>query len=193
MTPFVTYYYDYSDSKYYEKAANNLKQQIENLGGDLLVYNPQLSESYNINCLQKPRFILNTLEQLKHDIIWIDADCHVNMLPIEMDSIQEDIGLVIRTHDMKTPHSAIIYFKYNDKVLSFVKEWLDKCESEIENVKIGKYDGGDHCKLIETFNNRNDLTYALFPPSIASSNDRRSKILIGISPGGWGVETRKTK
>ena len=37
MTPFVTYYYDYSDSKYYEKAANNLNQQIQNLGGELLV------------------------------------------------------------------------------------------------------------------------------------------------------------
>jgi len=108
MTPFVTYYYDYSDSKYYENAANNLKQQIQNLGGELLVYNPQLSESYNINCLQKPRIILNNLEQIKHDINWKDADCHVNTLPAEMDSIQEDIGLVIRTHDMKTPHSAII-------------------------------------------------------------------------------------
>jgi hypothetical protein len=191
MTPFVTYYYDYSDSRYYEKSANNLKQQVEQLGGELLVYNPQLSESYNINCLQKPRFILNTLQELKQDIIWIDADCYMNELPIEMNSIEEDIGLVIRTHDMKTPHSAIIYFKHNDKVLSFVNDWLNKCEAEIENVKIGKYDGGDHCKLIQTFDTRKDLTYKLFSPSTASSNDRRSKVLIGISPGGWGVEQRK--
>jgi hypothetical protein len=191
MTPFVTYYYDYSDSRYYEKSANNLKQQVEQLGGELLVYNPQLSENYNINCLQKPRFILNTLQELKQDIIWIDADCYMNELPIEMNSIEEDIGLVIRTHDMKTPHSAIIYFKYNDKVITFIKEWLDKCEAEIQNVIDGKYDGGDHCKLIETFNNRNDLSYALFSPNTASSSDRRSKVLIGISPGGWGVEQRK--
>jgi hypothetical protein len=191
MTPFVTYYYDYSDSKYYENAANNLKQQISFLGGELLVHNPQLSESYNINCLQKPRFILNTLNELKHDIIWIDADCQMQKLPIEMNGILEDIGFVMRTQNLKTPHSAVIYFKYNDKVLSFVTEWLEKCESEIENVKIRKYDGGDHCKLIETYNNRTDLTYALFSPETASSTDIKSKILIGISPGGWGVEKRK--
>ena len=193
MTPFITYFYDYSDSKFYENAANNLKQQIQNLGGELLVYNPQLSESYNINCLQKPRFILNKLNELKYDFIWIDADCYVNRLPIELNNIKEDIGLIRRTQNLETPHSAVMYFKYNDKTLSFVQEWAEKCEKEISNVKQGLYDGGDHCKLIETFNNRKDLLYGFFSPNVCSSTHQESDILIGISPGGWGVETRKVK
>lgn len=82
---------------------------------------------------------------------------------------------------------------YNDKTLSFVQEWAEKCEKEIPNVKQGLYDGGDHCKLIETFNNRKDLLYGVFPPSVCSSTHQESDILIGISPGGWGVETRKVK
>ena len=193
MTPFITYFYDYNDSKFYENAANNLKQQIQNLGGELLVYNPQLYESYNINCLQKPRFILNKLNELKYDFIWIDADCYVNRLPIELNNIKEDIGLIRRTQNLETPHSAVMYFKYNDKTFSFVQEWAEKCEKEIPNVKQGLYDGGDHCKLIETFNNRKDLLYGFFSPNVCSSTHQESDILIGISPGGWGVETRKVK
>ena len=86
-----------------------------------------------------------------------------------------------------------MYFKYNDKTLSFVQEWAEKCEKEISNVKQGLYDGGDHCKLIETFNNRKDLLYGFFSPNVCSSTHQESDILIGISPGGWGVETRKVK
>jgi hypothetical protein len=191
MTPFITYFYDYTDSKFYEKAAEQLKAQITSLGGKLLVFNPILNDNYNINCLQKPRFILNKLIELKHDFIWIDADCYINKLPTELDNIKEDIGLIRRTQNLETPHSAVIYFKYNNKTLSFVEEWAEKCEKEIPNVKLGLYDGGDHCKLIETFNNRKDLSYGFFDPSVCSSTHKESNILIGISPGGWGVEKRK--
>ena len=36
-TPFLTFYYDYDDSKYYESCANRLKNQIESSGGTLII------------------------------------------------------------------------------------------------------------------------------------------------------------
>ena len=114
-TPFLTFYYDYDDSKYYESCANRLKNQIESSGGTLIIKQPRLSESYLLNCLEKPKIILNTLQEIKKSLIWIDADCIINTLPVEFDNLNaHDIGFVIRNHDYKTPHSALIYFNYNE-------------------------------------------------------------------------------
>lgn len=191
-TKFITFYYDYNTSNYYKNSETRLRHQIESMGGNLLSYNPVLTEDYSINCLYKPKLILEKLKELKEDLIWIDVDCYMQAIPNEMDNITEDIGFVLRTHDMKTPHSGLIYFKYNDKVLSFVEEWTNQSQAEVENVKTGKYIGTDHNKLVEMFlENKLELSYKLFSPETASTNYRESKVLIGISPGGWEVERKK--
>lgn len=191
-TKFITFYYDYDSSNYYKNSEERLRKQIESFGGILLSYNPQLTEDYSINCLYKPKLILEKLKELKEDLIWIDVDCYMQQLPIEMDSIQEDVGIVLRTHDMRTPHSGLLYFKYNEKVLSFVEEWSNQSQSEVENVKNNKYLGTDHNKLVEMFlENKFNLSYKIFSPEIASTNYSKSKVLIGISPGGWAVERKK--
>jgi len=190
-TKFITFYYDYTDSKYYENSKNQIKNQIENLGGNLLAYNPILSEDYRINCLYKPRYILNKLLELQENIIWIDVDCFVRKLPLEFDNISEDIGFVLRA-DNKTPHSALIYFSYNDNVIEFIKEWITNSEKQIENVKNNTFNGTDHNILVDMFlQNKNNLKYKLFDYTMASTNYLNSNVIIGISPGGWEVERRK--
>lgn len=191
-TQFLTFYYDYDDSKYYEQCANRLKDQINSFNGELIIKNPKLTESYNANCLKKPEIILETLLEIKKPLIWIDADCYINLLPIEMDQfIDYDIGFILRNHDYKTPHAALIYFNYNDNTLKFIRHWIDKCRNEFDNALTGVYDAGDHCKLIDSFNELKDISYGFLPPEIASTNIKHSKVIIGISPGGWGVEKRK--
>lgn len=192
-TPFLTYYYDYDDSEYYKSCADKLKCQIESLGGKLIIKTPILTNSYNANCLQKPKIILESLEELKSSFIWIDADCTVHRLPEEFEVFRDnDIGFVIRNHDFATPHSAIIYFNYNSNVLEFVNSWLDKCNLQFQNALDQKYDAGDHCLLINTFKEMK-LNYGFASPKFASTNLQDSMITIGISPGGWGVEARKHK
>ena len=190
-TPFLTFYYDYDDSKYYESCANRLKNQIESSGGVLIIKNPLLSNSYNINCLNKPKIILETLLELKSPLIWIDADSNLNKLPTEFDILNsKDIGFVLRNHDYKTPHAALIYFNFNENSLHFLNTWKNKSEKQIQNVIDKKYDGGDHCMLIETYNELS-LNYGFASPKYASTNIQESMINIQISPGGWGVEKRK--
>ena len=125
-TLFTTFYCDYNNNNYYKNSAISLEKKIKSLGGNIILHAPELIGTYNTICLIKPTIILNTLNQYKQNIIWIDADCTVNELPVELDNIEYDIGAVIRIHDMKTPHSALIFFKYNDRVLSFVKDWEQK-------------------------------------------------------------------
>jgi hypothetical protein len=188
-TPFLTFYYDYDQSKYYESSANRLKTQIESFGGRLIIEQPKLIDSYLLNCMEKPKIILNILNKIKNPLIWIDADCYIRKLPKEFDNLNEcDIGFILRNHDYKTPHSAIIYFNYNENVVRFIKKWIEKCEQEKQNILNGTYKCGDHCKLIETFNEIDDINYQFMSPLFASTNLLESMISIGISPGGRLVE-----
>jgi hypothetical protein len=191
-TPFLTFYYDYDDSKYYESCANRLKTQIESAGGSLIIKSPKLTNSYNVNCLYKPTIILETLQEYKRSLIWIDADSYINKLPNEFDGLSEyDIGFVIRNHDYKTPHAALIYFNYTDNCIKFMNKWIEKCNCQLENAKNKIYDAGDHCQLIDTYNELSDINYAFASPRFASTNNMNSMVIIGISPGGYGVEARK--
>jgi len=190
-TSFITFYYDYDGTNYYELCAQRLKTQIESFGGNLIIKTPKLEESYNINCLKKPQIILDEILNYKKPLIWIDADSNVNKLPEEFDMFEDyDVGFVLRTHDYKTPHAAIIYFNYNENSLNFLNIWNNKCKNKINEVIHKKYDGGDHCMLIETFNELK-INYGFASPKYASTNIKDSMINIGISPGGFGVESRK--
>lgn len=183
-TLFTTFYYDYNDTMYYKKSAEVLQQTIEKLGGRILIHTPTLNGTYNSNCLLKPSIILETLKTQKQNIIWIDADCIMNELPTEMDNINYDMAAVTRIHDMKTPHSALIFFKYSDKVISFVEDWVLKCEGKQQEAIEGTYRGGDHHLLIETLRARKDIQCAMLPPTVACSVNKNVKVYINISPGG---------
>jgi hypothetical protein len=184
-TPFVTFYYDYDNSSYYKNAADKLKNTIEELGGKLFVYSPILDGEYNSNCLIKPTIILQCLNEQKEDIIWIDADCTVNVLPTELDNLNYDLAAVARIHDGITPHSALIRFKYNPSTLQFVKRWIDKCDSKLEEAKIGMFKGGDHHLFIETLKeSKENVLCAMLPSYVACSVNKNAKVFINISPGG---------
>jgi len=183
-TLFATFYCDYNNSNYYKNSANILEQRIKSLGGNIILHTPELVGTYNTICLIKPTVILDTLKLYKQDIIWIDADCTVNELPIEMDNIEYDMAAVTRIHDNKTPHSALLFFKYNDKVLSFVKDWEQKCANKLQEAEQGTYKGGDHHLLIETLRERRDVKCAMLSQSVACSVNTNVKVFINISPGG---------
>jgi len=183
-TLFTTFYYDYDNTMYYKKSAENLKLKIEELGGQLIVNTPKLKGTYNANCLVKPKIILETLKKQRQNIIWIDADCIINELPTEMDNIEYDMAAVTRIHDMKTPHSALLFFKNNSKVISFIEDWILKCNEKQQEAEEGLYRGGDHHLLIETLRMRRDIKCAMLQPSVACSINKNVKVFINISPGG---------
>ena len=86
-----------------------------------------------LNCLMKPQFILDCIKKLNEPVIWIDIDCTINQLPTELDSIETDIALAIREHDLKTPHSALLFFNNTEKSISFLEEWIELCKLLIQN------------------------------------------------------------
>lgn len=121
-TLFVTYYSDTAPSTFYKECAISLESEIKNLDGRIHVECLDSMGSYEKNCLRKPQFILDCLEKFNEPIIWIDADSKVNSLPIEMDSITEDVGCVVKS--CKTPESALIFFNNTTNSKEFLKRWI---------------------------------------------------------------------
>ena len=128
-TLFITYYSDISPNTFYSESAKKLKNKIENLGGR--IYAEQLPSlgSYAMNCLRKPKFILDCLNKFQEPLIWIDADSEINYLPIEMDGLDVDIACVEKSNGC--PESALIYFNNTDGSRSFINSWLTGCAVDV--------------------------------------------------------------
>ncbi|GAH15924.1 unnamed protein product, partial [marine sediment metagenome] len=109
------------DLKYYIEA-------IESLG------------NWNKNTSFKANFILEMLEKWKQDIIWIDADATIEQYPNLLYNIPPDKDIAVfyldwYLHWKKKPNrnkreliSATMMFRYNPKVIKFVKQWIKQCE-----------------------------------------------------------------
>jgi hypothetical protein len=128
-TLFITYYSDLSPSTFYRDSAISLESKIKELGGRL--YSEQLPSlgSYAMNCLRKPKFILDCLNKFKEPLIWIDADSKINELPIELDNLEEDIACVEKSNGC--PESALIYFNNTDNSKQFIIEWMNRCSVDV--------------------------------------------------------------
>ena len=71
-TLFVTYYSDISPNTFYSDSAKKLKNKIESLGGRIYVEQLPNLGSYAMNCLKKPKFILECLNKFEEPVIWIE-------------------------------------------------------------------------------------------------------------------------
>lgn len=124
-TLFVTYYSDLPSSTFYKDSALKLESRIKELGGR--IYSEQLPNlgSYAMNCLRKPKFILECLNKFNEPLIWIDADSRVNNLPVELDCIEEDVACIEKANGC--PESALIYFNNTENSKNFIKSWMSGC------------------------------------------------------------------
>jgi len=183
-TKFISFYCDRDGSDYYSSCAEKMKNRLDELGATHDIREIPSKEHYMLNCLQKPKFILDMLNELDEPLLWIDIDCVINEIPIEFDEVETDMGLVIREHDLKTPHSALLYFKPTDKSKQFLQDWDDKCKSKEHDSISGKYTLGDHEQLILTAKENNPkAVFTAFPPSMCAVETDVSKVSIGLSYG----------
>jgi hypothetical protein len=128
---------------YQNEIANVLIPSLEKIN---LKYNIEVLEnkgSWLRNVAQKPLSILRTMEKFpSYNIIALDADSEVvqfpklfNEIPLEYDiayfTLDWDSWYKNNTHK-KEAISSTIFFRNNEKVRNFVKEWYVKAEISME-------------------------------------------------------------
>ena len=71
MTKVISFYSDVNEEKYYSKCAERLKEDCSRLSIDLYLEEKKSLGSYRNNCLSKPQFIKDKLEQFKEPLLSI--------------------------------------------------------------------------------------------------------------------------
>lgn len=82
----------------YEEEAKNLEQSLKDNKVPYKLYSYESQGDWEINCLQKGRIILKAFNELKRNLVWLDADAEVLKYPELFDTYKYDIGLYRRWH-----------------------------------------------------------------------------------------------
>ncbi len=88
----------------------------------------------NVNL--KPRLILQTLEELKRPIVWVDCDAEFLRFPTIFDQMyKNDYDIAAHTMEIEESitSSGTVYFDYKPQVVTFIKNWVKACEQSMEN------------------------------------------------------------
>lgn len=82
------------------------------------------------NTKRKPQFILDTLNELKRPVLWVDVDGTVYKRPEIFDeSFDYDwAAKKKRAGRVRVWHVGTMYFSYNDRVLAFLEEWIKEAD-----------------------------------------------------------------
>jgi hypothetical protein len=147
----ISYYTDE-----YKPNAEALKQTVEDVGLDTVhIEHRESLDSWEKNCQQKANYILDKLNELDADVLWVDADARFQHYPTLLDNLPTDTDIAVNYRDGRLI-SATVYFKNTPKVKQVVKEWVDMQQDT--------YDWDQ--KILEALleNKRTDVVVYKLPP-----------------------------
>jgi hypothetical protein len=134
----ISFYSDLPGLNYYTEAYNNFLLCCKNNNLDPYIEQLNSSQNYRLNCLKKPKFILDTILKLKQPVMWIDIDStiHTSMPELLKSEEQYDIGLCFPGYGSninlnRPPKASPIIFNYNQKGVAVLSRWVEECEKNI--------------------------------------------------------------
>ena len=90
--------------------------------------------SYRMNCLAKPRFLLEILKEKQKPFVWLDVDSIVhNSLEI-FDDFKSDYDIAFAysgTINLFLPKASPIFLNNTPIVYEFLNYWVDACEKNL--------------------------------------------------------------
>lgn len=142
-TEIVSFYCDIDNRTYYSDHArrlrincneNNMKHDIREL---------QSRGDYRLNCLAKPQFILDILNEKKRPFVWMDVDSLIHRELKVYDELEDKCDMAFAYQGIpphiryQYPKASPIYFTYKPIVMEFLQFWVNECKKNIE-------EGGKH-------------------------------------------------
>jgi len=137
-TEIVSFYCDIGNKTYYSDHARRLRINCNehNIPHDIREL-PSRGE-YRLNCLAKPKFILDVLMEKKKPFVWLDVDSLVHGELDVFDGLHDKCDIAFAYQGMPphiiptTPKASPIYLTYSEIVIEFLNFWIHECE---ENIK----------------------------------------------------------
>lgn len=200
-TPVISFYSDVDGRTYYSDHAIRLSKNLNEFQISHYIREKKSLGSYRLNCLSKPRFILEMMNELRTPLIWLDVDSIVHQQLKVFDEFSEKVDLAFACQSLPTatnptislPKASPIYLNQTEKAYSFIYDWIEKSEFMANNSNLNF----DHEILMHIFtemiqnNNSNcriaflNNGYCIWP---GSSYEGEKYITMGLAD----VDSKKT-
>ena len=143
-TPIISFYSDVDGRTYYSDHARRLSENLKQHNIPYDIRHMQSKGSYRSNCLAKPRFILERMNEYRKPIVWLDVDSLVHREIAVFDEFHDkvDIGMAFpkipsqEDPSIALPKASPIYLNYNLRTLEFMYKWIDAAEHVERNSNI---------------------------------------------------------
>ena len=143
-TPIISFYSDVDGRTYYSDHAKRMIKNLDSLGMKHYIREKKSKGSYRSNCLSKPRFILEMMNELRQPLIWIDIDSIIHKKLDVFDDFTDkcDIGLAFPKVPSKEdpsiglPKASPIYLNHTPKAFEFIYEWINLSEHVEKNSNV---------------------------------------------------------
>lgn len=139
----------YTNDWKYKKYADAMIQDCILFNIPYVIQEQNSLGSYHKNCVLKPKYILEKLNQLKSPVLWTDIDNKINQKPILTNfknvAVPKCPSSIWPGADRKRKvwfPIHILYFEYSEFSLQFLKNWIDICEENFEKIGNGKHEHG---------------------------------------------------
>jgi len=185
----------FTNSWLYRKYALELRDKCNELGLNYYICGLENAENYLENTKIKPRFILNALEKLNHDVLWIDADAILHKTPDFFIDFQYDFGSRKKpVQSEREWHVGTMYFKYNNRVISFMNNWIEQLGGKLSDEhaldelwKLNKFNGIStsdipvtYFNIIKSYEQSNNIDDLVISHRISSGDSKMQLKKSGI-------------
>ena len=126
-TELISFYTDIDNRTYYSDHANRLQENCQTLNIPIDIIKLESQGDYRLNCLAKPKFILEMMQKKQKPVVWMDVDSIIHEELTVFDTVETyDIGFAAVHNNIK---ASPIYLNYNPLVLEFIQNWIDDCDT----------------------------------------------------------------
>lgn len=154
-TPVISFYADVDGRTYYSDHAVRLKKNLDDLSIPNIIRHKSSKGSYRSNCLSKPRFILEMMNELRTPLIWLDVDSVVHKTLDVFDELSDKVDLALAFPKVPTkedptvgmPKASPIFLNQTPKSYEFIYSWIEASEALEKQANIAF----DHEILLKIF------------------------------------------
>lgn len=158
-TLLISFFSDIEDRTYYSDNAKRFQEECNSLEIPNSIQEKESLGSYQLNCLSKPQFILDKLNELQQPLLWMDVDSKLHKSLDIFDQF-EDTDMVVATSNGKLSgmKASPLYFGNTDVAREFIGAWIATTKDILENNK-GVFDHEPLFSLIPMFINKMDIKF----------------------------------
>lgn len=159
----ISFYTEGDEKNYYVQCAKRLQENCKSYNLDLELIKKKSLGSYRENCLSKPKFILDKLNEFKCPVLWIDVDTIFRNYPEHFYSVQlenVDIGFSSSHQNLMGMKASPLYFNYNELSKVFLEDWISVCNQTLENMDVN-FDHESLFSIVDKY--KETMKYGVFP------------------------------